>query len=193
LYYYYIKAFDGTNLSLKSNTASSYPSNKSNDVNIEVVDNQIPRVAVFNTCESKLDLNNFFNKTGNNYGFYVVNERRPEHFCSDKGFNLTTYAKSSSEYSLSSLFSSSLEIISIHPNPADDEVNITISNPLYSTITIDIYDITGRKVMSNDMGELIEGEHSLNLDTSSLSSGVYTVYIETTSGSFSSKKFVKVN
>lgn len=73
----------------------------------------------------------------------------------------------------------SFEITSIHPNPATDEVNITLSTPENAYVKIDVYDITGRVVKTLILGEVETGEHTEVLSTSELSSGVYTIKAKT--------------
>lgn len=69
----------------------------------------------------------------------------------------------------------SFEIASIHPNPATDEVTITLSTPESVDVMIEVYDITGRVVKTLSLGDVETGEHTEVVNTSDLSSGVYTV------------------
>jgi hypothetical protein len=69
----------------------------------------------------------------------------------------------------------SFAITSIHPNPATDEVTITLSTPESVDVVIEVYDITGRVVKSISIGEVETGEHTEVISTNELSSGVYTV------------------
>ncbi|GAH87745.1 unnamed protein product, partial [marine sediment metagenome] len=66
---------------------------------------------------------------------------------------------------------------SIYPNPAVDEVNISLYLPESGVIRLELYDLSGRKVMERAEGELGEGEQVTVVDTSGLQSGVYTVRV----------------
>jgi hypothetical protein len=68
-----------------------------------------------------------------------------------------------------------LPAFSIYPNPANNELQITIyelRNGLLSEVEVEIYDVYGRKVLSN---HLINSLSDQKIDISSLSSGVYFV------------------
>ncbi len=71
----------------------------------------------------------------------------------------------------------SFVITSIYPNPAVDEVNISLYLPESGVIRLELYDLSGRKVMERAVGELGEGEQVTVVDTSGLQSGVYTVRV----------------
>lgn len=68
----------------------------------------------------------------------------------------------------------SFEMVSIHPNPSSDLVNITISTPYSTDVKIEIYDLTGRLVKSHQIGEVSEGNHTEVININGLSSGIYT-------------------
>ena len=70
--------------------------------------------------------------------------------------------------------------ITISPNPTSDRLHINTSLDIVHT---DIYDLTGRKVMSANASKVI--------DIESLSCGIYTVAISYGPGSRTSAKFVK--
>jgi hypothetical protein len=63
--------------------------------------------------------------------------------------------------------------LSIFPNPMNSMaiVQVQMSNVAY--VTLDLFDITGRKVRSVYEGELSGGEHRFRLQANDLSSGVY--------------------
>jgi len=69
----------------------------------------------------------------------------------------------------------SFVITSIYPNPAVDVVNISLYLPESGAIRLELYDLSGRKVMERGVGELGGGEQTTVVDTSGLESGVYTV------------------
>lgn len=86
----------------------------------------------------------------------------------------------------------SFEISSIYPNPVTDITNLTMVAPEKSSVVIEIYDISGRRVLTKEMGEVDKGEHTRTLNTSSLTSGVYTVKAITDENTTAVKNMVVV-
>jgi len=64
--------------------------------------------------------------------------------------------------------------LKIHPNPFNDFIYIEFENPLESDLKIEIYNITGQKVL-NQLHSNIQKGKSINIDLSSLNSGIYTL------------------
>jgi len=64
--------------------------------------------------------------------------------------------------------------LKIHPNPFNDLIYIEFENPLESDLKIEIYNITGQKVL-NQLHSNIQKGKSINIDLSSLNSGIYTL------------------
>lgn len=75
----------------------------------------------------------------------------------------------------------SFAISSIFPNPASDSVNLELVLPDNSNVEIEIYDLSGRLVMQKNLGELSAGEQRIELITSGLQSGVYTIIAQNSS------------
>ncbi|TKB98719.1 S8/S53 family peptidase [Pedobacter cryophilus] len=59
------------------------------------------------------------------------------------------------------------------PNPVKQETQISIYLPGNGKTTIEIYDLTGKKIFTLLNAELKKGTHSFNLDASNLNSGIY--------------------
>ena len=59
------------------------------------------------------------------------------------------------------------------PNPVKQETQISIYLPSNGKTSIDIYDLTGKKVFTLFNGELKKGTHSFNLNAFNLNSGIY--------------------
>lgn len=59
------------------------------------------------------------------------------------------------------------------PNPSSGMITIPVYLKDASRITIAVYDPTGRLVESKEMGQLIAGEHSFNVDLNGLAGGLY--------------------
>ena len=89
------------------------------------------------------------------------------------------------ERSLSSFlhYVSQLHITSIHPNPAQDEMEININSGLKQDANVEIFNALGARVFFGAKN-LILGENKVHLDTKGLSSGMYLVKVGNVSQSF---------
>ncbi len=67
--------------------------------------------------------------------------------------------------------------MTVYPNPAQNEVNVTLENITEGDATILILDITG-KVMSNTQQRFSEGYNALTLDVKDFSSGLYYIKVQ---------------
>jgi len=77
----------------------------------------------------------------------------------------------------------------VSPNPAKDVLNIMLKSEYNSKGLINILDISGKLVVSNEI-ILEEGNNVLNLNLNSYNSGIY--FIQITSGSNNYiQKFIK--
>lgn len=81
--------------------------------------------------------------------------------------------------------------ISNYPNPFNGWTNILYYLPRSTKITLDIYDIIGRKVKSLDEGFHQEGQHLIRFNSSGLSSGVYFCKLTTSFGDLTTKLLVE--
>lgn len=77
-----------------------------------------------------------------------------------------------------SLISNELDFnVTVFPNPATENVNVTINSTLLNqNVSVQIIDLSG-KVMLNESVVLTEGEQYVNLDVSTLDSGIYIVKV----------------
>lgn len=75
--------------------------------------------------------------------------------------------------------------IQVHPNPANDFVTIKSGDPNVSLKHVEVYDITGRKVISEDL----EGQ-SQGFSINKLHPGIYNVRIQTNNGRNTNLKLV---
>ncbi len=82
-----------------------------------------------------------------------------------------------------------LSEITIFPNPSPDNIILRYAIPVSTEITLELIDISGRKLKKIYYGFVNSGVHEITLDCSGLSSGVYFVRLfgETT---MVSKKFI---
>jgi hypothetical protein len=76
--------------------------------------------------------------------------------------------------------------VSVYPNPASDLLNINISNAGFKNSSLRIYNIEGQQILSTNM---IGANAQLN--TESLSNGIYFVIITNENGFFKTVKFIK--
>ena len=67
-------------------------------------------------------------------------------------------------------------VMKISPNPASERMTVDLDVPEESKISLELYDMLGRKVEVVAEG-IYSGEHKLTLNTSNLSSGIYTVVL----------------
>lgn len=72
----------------------------------------------------------------------------------------------------------SFAITSLYPNPTIDRLNVELTASDDASVEMRIYDIAGRVVKSVE----VDGGESVEIDTSSLSSGVYTISAESDEG-----------
>ncbi len=69
-----------------------------------------------------------------------------------------------------------LQITSIRPNPAQDEIEINLRSAIEQHVTIEIFDALGENKLS-DKKNLMKGSNTIHLNTKGLSSGMYLVKI----------------
>jgi hypothetical protein len=74
-----------------------------------------------------------------------------------------------------------------YPNPFNPTTTIGFALPRSSQVALEVYDILGRSVDHRDMGSMSSGDHQIDYDASSLSSGVYFYRIVTSYGAISRK------
>jgi myo-inositol-hexaphosphate 3-phosphohydrolase len=72
--------------------------------------------------------------------------------------------------------------LSIYPNPTTGELNITFRAFDDEKAVMNILDINGRVVMSNNLGKLNNGDVKQSVDVSALPSGMYIVNVASDSG-----------
>jgi predicted nucleic acid-binding protein len=67
----------------------------------------------------------------------------------------------------------------IYPNPAQNEVNVGVYLNEATEVAINIYDITGKLVAEGYNGLMNSGENIVKLNTTDLTSGLYSTVITT--------------
>ncbi len=78
----------------------------------------------------------------------------------------------------------------IYPNPASDQVFVSLTNARTSNTTITLLDISGREVKSVHAGTLAIGDHQFELNTNLLPAGVYIFRIQSDRDGLISRKLV---
>lgn len=77
----------------------------------------------------------------------------------------------------------------IYPNPATDQITISLDIDKPQSIAINIYDQLGKSMFRNILGDVDEGHHEILLDIQSLPKGIY--FIQLQSNNNSSFRFIK--
>lgn len=75
-----------------------------------------------------------------------------------------------------------LRLESAYPNPFSDRVHLYWSLPETGPVTIDAYDVQGRRVATLHQGVTAAGRHALTWDGADLAAGAYWIRITTSSG-----------
>jgi hypothetical protein len=78
----------------------------------------------------------------------------------------------------------------LFPNPASNEVNLWFSAKGDASYSVNVYDVNGKAVISDDFGKLPEGEHKLPLNTTSLTTGIYFINISGSNNFSATSKLV---
>ena len=77
------------------------------------------------------------------------------------------------------------------PNPANNSTRISYDLTKADNVALDIYDLTGRKVMTLNEGNKSIGVHSIDVNLNDLCSGTYFYTLRTTDFSKTKKMIVK--
>ena len=65
--------------------------------------------------------------------------------------------------------------VSMYPNPISGQATLSFNLNESCNVSYQIFDMTGRMVMSQGLGRFAEGEHQVNINAESLSSGSYVL------------------
>lgn len=74
---------------------------------------------------------------------------------------------------------SSISIGNIYPNPTSGVSTVSYSLQNSSEVSVNIVDITGKKVYASKEGQKVSGKHTLDIDATEFNNGVYYVTIST--------------
>ena len=77
------------------------------------------------------------------------------------------------------------------PNPANNTTRISYELTKSEKVSLDIYDLTGRKVLSFNEGNKLAGVHNVDINLSSLNSGTYFYTLKTNDFTKTKKMIVR--
>ncbi len=78
----------------------------------------------------------------------------------------------------------------VYPNPIVNEAYIDFEVEDNTQVTVEVYDLSGRKVMSNLVGTFQEGSHQASFSVEGLRSGTYIVKVQAGSNSTTAKVMI---
>ena len=67
--------------------------------------------------------------------------------------------------------------VSMYPNPAHGMATVSFELESSANVSYQVYDITGRMVMSQNVGRFTEGAHEIQINTENLSTGSYILHL----------------
>jgi hypothetical protein len=73
---------------------------------------------------------------------------------------------------------SSMELLSVYPNPFNPTTTISLSLPHSAPVSLQVFDVLGRSVWRKELGLLAAGEHREVFDGTGLSTGLYFVNVK---------------
>ena len=97
-----------------------------------------------------------------------------------------TFTSITSVRQLSNLIPKNYNLFQNYPNPFNSVTKIEFSIPIETYVTLEIYDVFGKKVRELIKKELPAGNYRVNFDATNLPSGIY--YYRMVAGSFSGTK-----
>lgn len=65
--------------------------------------------------------------------------------------------------------------LKLYPNPASEQITVSMNLPEATNLEAQVFDLLGRNVVSNRLGNLPGGDQQFTLNTSDLSPGVYSL------------------
>ncbi len=137
-------------------------------------------------------LNYSDNSPNNGKNYYMVRSIRLEKSASGTYYNLSQGMFDTNYVNLTGIPSIALQnvAISVYPNPAKNNVTVQFTLPSKGQVKLTLLNILGEDVMEIANAEFNAGSHTLNVDASRLSGGVYYFRLQTNNNSDSFKKVV---
>jgi hypothetical protein len=72
---------------------------------------------------------------------------------------------------------SPLNGVQVYPNPVNQNMNVAVTMANSENVTVEMFDMTGKLISSENEGQLSLGEHIISIDGSSLANGMYLVKV----------------
>lgn len=83
------------------------------------------------------------------------------------------------------------QVVSVYPNPFTNTTNVIVSLASAQEVKVDVYNLVGEKVYSVSQGQMAAGVHSVIVEGTNLSSGMY--FVNVTAGEKTYTKKVTLN
>jgi hypothetical protein len=80
--------------------------------------------------------------------------------------------------------------VNVFPNPSDGHQTLKLKLPQATELSFSIMDISGKKIMQQQLGSLSKGEHSIPLEWSNTAAGSYSIILNSKDFSVT-KKLIK--
>ena len=75
----------------------------------------------------------------------------------------------------------------VYPNPATDRINVRFELGNTSEVSIDMFNVTGKKVAERNLGRLPAGAHDYVMGTDTMENGIYIVIVNSGNSAFANK------
>jgi len=118
-------------------------------------------------------------------------------FIPGDAFNLLYFEENGITYNFSSgctvgVSEISADEIKVYPNPANEEIKITLQNTNHRIESVAMYEVTGKVVSSNNTPQPpSRGDSSALIDVSGLTKGLYFLHVEMSNGNRVVRKIIK--
>jgi Protein of unknown function (DUF3500)/Secretion system C-terminal sorting domain len=77
------------------------------------------------------------------------------------------------------------------PNPTTHQTTLSFTLPQDMSVTLSLYDMTGRVVKAISQGKMFKGDNAITVDLNHLPAGLYNYTLETSNGERATKRLVK--
>ena len=81
--------------------------------------------------------------------------------------------------------------VSVYPNPASNYTSVALNLASAQEISMTVYNLIGESVFAKNYGSMTAGQHNLNINTSSFSSGIYFISINSGDNKITRKLIVE--